>query len=51
MNPTLKKFLEEKPDITLIGLFWSMYWRWIAVLYAVSIVIMIAILGVSALFA
>ena len=26
-NPKVKDFLKEKEDITVIGLFWSGYWR------------------------
>jgi hypothetical protein len=26
-NPTVKEFLKEKEDITLIGLYWAGYWR------------------------
>ena len=26
-NPTVKEFMKEKEDLTVIGLFWAGYWR------------------------
>jgi hypothetical protein len=31
MNPKLTKFVEEFENITLLGLFWAMYWRVFAI--------------------
>ena len=27
LNPDLNEFLERKPNITVIGLYWAGYWR------------------------
>ena len=36
MNPKFTKFLEENPNITLVGMGWSLIWRLYAVLIAVA---------------
>jgi hypothetical protein len=28
LNPKVKDYLQENKNITLLGLFWAMYWRW-----------------------
>lgn len=35
MNPKLSKFLEENPNIGMIGLMWSLQWRFTLVVYGV----------------
>lgn len=35
MNPTLKTFLEENKDVTLIGLGWAIYWRFFVAYFLV----------------
>ena len=27
MNPKLKKFLEDNPDMSILGFAWALYWR------------------------
>lgn len=35
MNPQIKKFLEDYPHITLLGLGWAIYWRFVVIVFAV----------------
>lgn len=42
MNPKIKDFLEDNPDMTLLGLSWALFWRLWVVMYGV-------IIGVSVL--
>jgi hypothetical protein len=37
-NPKFKDFLEENNNITLLGLFWAMYWRFFVIVFGVGIV-------------
>lgn len=39
MNPKLKKFIEENPDVTMLGFAWALYWR---VLLVVTLVYLAA---------
>lgn len=41
-NPKFKDFLEKKPDVTVIGVGWSFYWRFMVVVLVVE-----AILGIA----
>jgi hypothetical protein len=36
LNPKVSTFLEEHPNKTLIGLGWSIYWRFFAVLVVIG---------------
>ena len=36
-NPHLKKFLDENKDLTVMGLFWSGYWRLSAIVIGIYI--------------
>lgn len=40
-NPTVKEFLEEKPNLTIIGLWWACTWRFMAVYFGVIVAILI----------
>jgi len=40
-NPKVKDFLEENPKITILGLFWAMYWRYTAIVLVASLAIVI----------
>ena len=42
-NPTLKEFMENKPNLTIIGLIWAGWWRLYLIIMGVSV--SIAILG------
>ena len=42
-NPKVKDFLEDNENKTLIGLYWSMYWRFTVMVYGVIIIIGIII--------
>lgn len=37
MNPKIKDFLEKKPDITVVGLAWSLFWRFCIVYFLVVV--------------
>jgi hypothetical protein len=45
-NPKIKDFLKEKPDLTVMGLFWAGWWR----LYVAVLGIALAFGALSALF-
>ena len=34
-NPKLRKYMEENEDVTIMGMMWSMYWRWFIVIMGV----------------
>ena len=36
-NPKLNDFLKEKPDITVMGIFWAGYWRFVVAIWAVLV--------------
>lgn len=36
-NPKVSDFLKENKDITVMGLFWSMYWRWFIIMFGVGV--------------
>jgi phage tail protein X len=38
-NPKVEEFLKDDPNKTLLGLAWSMYWRWTAIITAIYIAI------------
>jgi hypothetical protein len=38
-NPKVEDFLKESPNKTLLGLAWSMYWRWVVVIIGIYILI------------
>lgn len=46
-NPKLTDFLAEKPNLTIIGLYWAGYWRLVVAIMAVYLAsaIVMAILG------
>jgi len=46
-NPKVKDFLEKKPNLTILGLWWAWYWRLLTVIIgiSVSLVIMLAVLS------
>jgi len=35
-NPKIKDYLKDKPDKTLIGLFWAGWWRLMLVIYGAA---------------
>jgi hypothetical protein len=48
-NPKLDTFLEQKPDITLIGLCWSITWRFTAAVYGALFAFLLLITILNAL--
>lgn len=42
-NPKVKDFLEEKPNLTVIGLYWAGLWRLYAIFFAAAVAL--AVLG------
>jgi hypothetical protein len=41
LNPKFKDFIEKRPDITLMGIFWSSYWRFTVVVLGVYVILAI----------
>jgi len=39
LNPTVDKFTEDNPNITMLGFAWACYWRLFAVMFAIAFVI------------
>lgn len=50
MNPKVKDFLDRKEDLTMVGLYWALYWRFIVVIWGTLFIIMIVISGITNLF-
>ena len=46
-NPKVSEFLAEHKDITIIGLYWAGYWRFVVAIYGIIIIgaVIIGILG------
>jgi len=42
-NPKLEDFLKENKNITIIGFYWSLYWRFIVMVYGTVLAISIVI--------
>ncbi len=42
-NPTVKDFLKENKDLTLVGLYWAGYWRFALIVLGIYAVIMFLI--------
>lgn len=38
-NPKVGDFMKDNPDQTMLGFFWSLYWRFYVVIFGVVIVI------------
>lgn len=34
MNPTIKKFLADNKDVTVLGLYWAGFWRFMLCYFA-----------------
>ncbi|MFH1694215.1 MAG: hypothetical protein ABH880_00465 [Patescibacteria group bacterium] len=49
-NPSVKDFLEKKPGLTLIGLFWAGWWRLILIIYGTIFALAVIFAGLGALF-
>lgn len=49
MNPKLTKFLEDYPDMSLIGFAWACYWRLVLVIMGVYIGVIALIFLLAAL--
>lgn len=43
LNPEFKQFLDKHPDKTMIGLAWSMYWRFGIIILALELVLFLVI--------
>jgi hypothetical protein len=49
-NPKLKDFLANQPEgKTLLGFAWSIYWRWLVVVFGFYIGLIVLIVVLSAL--
>lgn len=40
-NPKFREFLDSKPDVTVIGVFWAGWWRLFAIIYGVCFALLI----------
>jgi hypothetical protein len=49
-NPKLSEFIEGKKDLTVMGLFWAGYWRFVLCIVAIYIALAIAAGMASVLF-
>ena len=49
INPTVKSFLNKNEEITLIGIFWSCYWRFLVVVYGIIFAAVVVFAGLGAL--
>lgn len=48
-NPKIKDFLEQKPNLTVIGLYWAGYWRLFLAIFGVYLAFVIIAL-ITAMF-
>jgi len=39
INPKFSKFIEDNPNITMLGLSWSLYWRIFLVVFSTAFII------------
>jgi len=42
-NPTVKEFMKEKPDLTIMGLYWAGMWRVSLIVMGIEIFILLLI--------
>lgn len=49
MNPKFKDFVEQYPDKTMMGMGWSLYWRWMVLILAVEIGLALSLLVIGLL--
>lgn len=47
---TVREFLDRHPDVTVLGLAWSCYWRFLVALYGSIFVVAVVLSGLGALF-
>ncbi|OGF26949.1 hypothetical protein A2303_01210 [Candidatus Falkowbacteria bacterium RIFOXYB2_FULL_47_14] len=49
LNPKLREFFEKKKDITIIGVMWAFYWRWLMLMLAIflTVGILAAVIGLA----
>lgn len=47
LNPEFKGFMEKHPDKTLLGLAWSLQWRFMLFVFALEILLVVVVLLVS----
>ena len=38
-NPDLKEFMKKNEDLTVMGLFWAGYWRFLIIIFGIYAVI------------
>lgn len=50
INPKIRDFSDQHPDITLVGLYWSMIWRFLTLVYGTIFLVAIFIAGIATLF-
>lgn len=48
MNPKLSKFIEDNPDMSLLGFVWAGYWRLTLVIAALYFVLALLIIIIAA---
>ena len=49
MNPEYKDFMEKHPDKTMIGLTWSMWWRFGILGFVCEIILFLAVIAIALL--
>jgi len=50
LNPKYKDFIDSHPDKTLIGMGWSMYWRFMIVVFVIEMFVFFCIMLFGVLF-
>lgn len=48
-NPKVKDFLEKNKDVSMLGLYWSLYWRFMVMVYGAILIATIFFLGLTTL--
>lgn len=47
LNPSHKEFLDKHPDITMLGMSWALYWRFMVVVLVVELAIFLPLMAIG----
>lgn len=47
LNPKVSDFLTKKPKLTMVGLYWSLIWRFLVITYGIILIFSIFIAGLG----
>lgn len=50
LNPKLQDFVDENPNITIVGMYWAFLWRFFALIYGSIFIGMVLLAGLISIF-